>query len=37
LPCRKAKPEFRDAVMAALIEVQKAGIHMELLKKWSST
>ena len=30
----KNKPEFRDAVMAALIEVQKAGIHMELLKKW---
>jgi polar amino acid transport system substrate-binding protein len=31
----KNKPEFRDAVMAALIEVQKAGIHMELLKKWN--
>jgi len=30
----KDKPEFRDAVLAALIEVQKAGIHMELLKKW---
>ena len=30
----KDKPEFRDAVMAALIEVQKAGIHKELLKKW---
>jgi polar amino acid transport system substrate-binding protein len=30
----KNKPEFRDAVLAALIEVQKAGIHMELLKKW---
>jgi polar amino acid transport system substrate-binding protein len=30
----KTKPEFRDAVMAALIEVQKAGAHMELLKKW---
>ena len=30
----KNKPEFRDAVMAALIEVQKAGIHMDLLKKW---
>lgn len=30
----KDKPKFRDAVMAALIEVQKAGTHMELLKKW---
>jgi len=30
----KNKPEFRDAVMAALIEVQKAGIHMDLLKRW---
>jgi polar amino acid transport system substrate-binding protein len=30
----KEKPEFRDAVLAALIEVQKAGIHMDLLKKW---
>jgi polar amino acid transport system substrate-binding protein len=30
----KNKPEFRDAVLAALIEVQKAGIHKELLKKW---
>ena len=30
----KDKPEFRDAVMAALIEVQKAGIHKDLLKKW---
>ena len=31
----KNKPEFRDAVMAALIAVQKAGIETELLKKWS--
>ncbi|WP_315835883.1 ABC transporter substrate-binding protein [Bradyrhizobium prioriisuperbiae] len=31
----KNKPEFRDAVMAALIEVQKAGSHMDLLKKWN--
>jgi polar amino acid transport system substrate-binding protein len=31
----KDKPEFRDAVMAALIEIQKAGIETELLKKWS--
>jgi polar amino acid transport system substrate-binding protein len=30
----KDKPEFRAAVMAALIELQKAGIHQELLKKW---
>jgi polar amino acid transport system substrate-binding protein len=30
----KNKPEFRDAVLAALIEVQKAGIHKDLLKKW---
>jgi polar amino acid transport system substrate-binding protein len=30
----KDKPEFRAAVLAALIEVQKAGIHMDLLKKW---
>jgi polar amino acid transport system substrate-binding protein len=31
----KNKPEFRDAVLAALIEVQKAEIHMDLLKKWN--
>jgi len=31
----KNKPEFRDAVLAALIELQKAGIETELLKKWS--
>jgi polar amino acid transport system substrate-binding protein len=30
----KDKPKFRDAVLAALVEVQKAGTHMELLKKW---
>jgi polar amino acid transport system substrate-binding protein len=30
----KDKPAFRDAVLAALIEVQKAGTHMDLLKKW---
>ena len=30
----KNKPEFRDAVMAALIALQKAGTHMALLKKW---
>ncbi|WP_431206608.1 ABC transporter substrate-binding protein [Bradyrhizobium betae] len=29
----KDKPKFRDAVLAALIEVQKAGTHMALLKK----
>jgi polar amino acid transport system substrate-binding protein len=31
----REKPEFRDAVMAALVEIQKAGIETELLKKWS--
>jgi polar amino acid transport system substrate-binding protein len=30
----KNKPEFRDAVMAALILLQKDGTHMALLKKW---
>ena len=30
----KDKPEFRDAVMAALIALQKDGTHMALLKKW---
>ena len=29
------KPEFRDAVLAALSEIQKAGIETALLKKWS--
>jgi polar amino acid transport system substrate-binding protein len=31
----KNKPEFRDALMAALVEIQKAGIETELLRKWS--
>ncbi len=31
----RGKPEFRDAVLAALIEIQKAGIETALLKKWS--
>jgi polar amino acid transport system substrate-binding protein len=31
----KNKPAFRDAVLAALIELQKAGIESALLKKWS--
>ncbi len=31
----KGKPEFRDAVMAALVEIQKAGLQTELLKKWA--
>jgi polar amino acid transport system substrate-binding protein len=31
----KDKPKFRDAVMAALVEIQKAGIEARLLKKWS--
>ncbi len=29
----KGKPDFRDAVMAALVLLQKAGIHTALLKK----
>ena len=31
----KNKPEFRDAVMAALTEIQKAGLETQLLEKWS--
>ena len=31
----KDKPEFRDAVLAALTEIQKAGIETRLLEKWS--
>ena len=31
----KDKPDFRDAVMAALVEIQKAGIETQLLEKWS--
>jgi polar amino acid transport system substrate-binding protein len=31
----KEKTEFRDAVLAALTELQKTGIETELLKKWS--
>ncbi len=31
----KTKPELRDAIMAALIEVQKAGVETALLKKWA--
>lgn len=31
----KNKPQFRDAILAALIEIQKAGIETKLLKKWS--
>ncbi|WP_158808716.1 ABC transporter substrate-binding protein [Beijerinckia sp. L45] len=31
----KGKIECREAVMAALVEIQKAGIETELLKKWS--
>ena len=30
----KGKPDFRDAVMAALLEIQKAGIETAMLKKW---
>ncbi len=29
----KGKTDFRDAVMAALVTLQKAGVHTELLKK----
>jgi polar amino acid transport system substrate-binding protein len=29
------RPELRDALLAALIEIQKAGIETDLLKKWS--
>jgi len=31
----KGKTEFRDAIEAALTELQKAGIETELLNKWS--
>ena len=31
----KDKPEFRSAVMDALVAIQKAGIQNDLLKKWS--
>jgi polar amino acid transport system substrate-binding protein len=31
----KTKPEFRDAVLAALVLIQKAGIETALLEKWS--
>ena len=31
----KGKPKFRDAIMQALTEIQKAGIQTDLLKKWS--
>ena len=31
----KDKPVFRTAIMAALVEIQKAGIEAKLLKTWS--
>jgi polar amino acid transport system substrate-binding protein len=31
----KDKPEFRAAVMAALVAIQKAGIQTQLLNKWA--
>ena len=31
----KDKPDFRDAVLAAVVAIQKAGLEAELLKKWS--
>jgi polar amino acid transport system substrate-binding protein len=30
----KGKTEFRDAIMAALVTVQKSGAQTELLNKW---
>ncbi|MDP2677535.1 MAG: ABC transporter substrate-binding protein [Rhodoferax sp.] len=30
----RGKTEFRDAIMAALVAVQKAGMQTEMLKKW---
>lgn len=31
----KGNKEFRDAIMAALIEIQKAGLQTKMLQKWS--
>ncbi len=31
----KNQTDFRDAIMAALIEVQSSGLELEMLKKWS--
>ena len=31
----KGKTDFRDAIMAALIEIQSTGTEAEMLKKWS--
>jgi polar amino acid transport system substrate-binding protein len=31
----KGKTEFRDAILAALTEIQQAGVETALLKKWS--
>jgi polar amino acid transport system substrate-binding protein len=31
----KGNTEFRDAIMAALTEIQSSGVEMALLKKWS--
>ncbi len=31
----KDKPEFRDAILAALVEIQGSGIEAAMLKKWS--
>jgi polar amino acid transport system substrate-binding protein len=30
----KNKPKFRDAVMAAMMEIYKSGDQLALLKKW---
>ncbi|MCS0495799.1 ABC transporter substrate-binding protein [Ancylobacter sp. MQZ15Z-1] len=31
----RGKTEFRDAVMAALVEIQKSGMQAEMMKKWN--
>ncbi len=31
----KGKTEFRDAIMAALMEIQASGLELKLLQKWS--
>ena len=31
----KDKTDFRDAILAALMEVQSSGVEAAMLKKWS--
>ena len=31
----KGKTEFRDAIMAAVVEIQESGLELKLLQKWS--